>query len=215
MNWYTRYSGAGRINLWRGESSYNRGGRFWSTDREWARQFTQSGRASEVRGMSMRAAEIWRADPPPPAVDPAALDRVGAEARGLGYGAFWVDEGPGEPESVCVMGGKAVVAGARGDVARAVREDGPGDGRGKMSLKNLQRLKEMTGPQKVDITERIKQRMRMPPDAYRQLSEADRWVAPSKCLQCGRGLGIRPIRNRPGHFYCEVCSREMAGVPRK
>ena len=104
MNWYLKSAGAGRINLWRGESSHNRGGRFWSTDRGWARQFTQSGLDSEVRGMSMRAGEIWRPEPLPSAVDAVALDRAGGEARAGGFRAFWVDEGPGQPESVYVMG---------------------------------------------------------------------------------------------------------------
>lgn len=43
----------GTILIYRGESVHNKaggplGGKFFSTDREWARQFTQTGRDSEV-----------------------------------------------------------------------------------------------------------------------------------------------------------------------
>ena len=60
----------------------------------------------------------------------------------------------------------------------------------------------------VDITKGVKRRMRMPVE----VKEADRWAAPAKCYQCGRGLGIKPIIGSPGRFYCSICGKEMAGT---
>jgi hypothetical protein len=50
------------IKLYRGESVYNKGGNFYTTDPEWARQFTQSGQLHEVKSASLVAGKIY--DPP-------------------------------------------------------------------------------------------------------------------------------------------------------
>lgn len=91
------------IRLYRGESQYNKGGHYWTTDKEWARQFTQSGRPSEVRSMTFPVEMIFRNDPLPFATNATELDTTEQLALEKGFNAFWVNEGSGQPESVYII----------------------------------------------------------------------------------------------------------------
>lgn len=97
------YKIAKSITLYRGESVYNKGGKYWTTDREWARQFTQSGQDKEVRKLSVPENWIYRADPLPEAVNEDQLSQTLAEAKRLGFKAIWVNEGLNEPNSVLML----------------------------------------------------------------------------------------------------------------
>lgn len=100
MNWYKMYKIAKSIKLYRGESVYNKDGHYYTTDREWARQFTQSGLDREIKMISVPEDIIYRKDPLPSAVNESEFDIALAEAKENGFKAFWVNEGDGEPNSV-------------------------------------------------------------------------------------------------------------------
>lgn len=91
------------IRLYRGVNQYNKDGRYWTTDKEWAIQFTQSGLPSEIRSMTYPSEMIFRNDPLPNAVNAGELDKTEELARENGFKAFWVNEGVGEPESVYII----------------------------------------------------------------------------------------------------------------
>lgn len=97
---YDRWKTAQVIKLYRGESVYNKGGRFYTTNREWARQFTQSGLESEIKSIKYPEEAIYKANPLPEATNEKQFDDAIEEARANGFKAFWVDEGVGEPNSV-------------------------------------------------------------------------------------------------------------------
>jgi hypothetical protein len=101
MNWYRQSQS--NIAIFRGRSSYNRKSGYYTTDREWARQFTQSGKDSEIISASIPLEKIKRSDPLPEATDPEQIDEAVSVARSEGYAAIWVDEGSGEPQSVLVI----------------------------------------------------------------------------------------------------------------
>lgn len=88
------------IKLYRGESSYNKGGKFYTTDREWARQFTQSGLESEIKTIKFPDEYIYKSNPLPEATNEEQFDNAMEEARKNGFRAMWVNEGIGEPNSV-------------------------------------------------------------------------------------------------------------------
>lgn len=92
-----------RIPVYRGKSVYNRGGKYWTTDKEWALQFTQSGRPSEVESRWIDPQVILKLDPLPRATSEKEFDQAIEAARAGGYAAVWFDEGPGEPDSVYVI----------------------------------------------------------------------------------------------------------------
>jgi hypothetical protein len=108
-----------RLVLYRGEYSGNKGGRFFSPDKEFARQFTQSGQDHEIRTVSVNTADIY--DPPTAvyAGDPDAVDVVVATARSKGFKAVWLSEGPREPRSVYVFNRTAL------GNPTTLHEDGP------------------------------------------------------------------------------------------
>lgn len=89
--------------LHRGEYAGNRGGSFYSTDADFAREFTQSGRACEVTTVRVDSARIYEAHAVPFAGDEDAMDAAMAAARAGGFGAIWVDEGHRQPRSVFVL----------------------------------------------------------------------------------------------------------------
>lgn len=89
--------------LYRGEYSGNKGGKFWTGDPEFARQFTQGGRESEVLKNSIDENHIYQPEKPVYAGDPDAVDKVVAEARAKGYKAVELNEGQGQPNSTYVF----------------------------------------------------------------------------------------------------------------
>lgn len=96
--WVDKY-----ITIYRGESVYNRGGRYWSTDREWTRQFTQSGRDSEIKIARIESSRIYRENPLPHCTDEAAMENAIKIAKEQGFAAIWVNEGLNEPNSIYVL----------------------------------------------------------------------------------------------------------------
>lgn len=98
------------LEIHRGESSHNRrggplGGKFFSTDYEWARQFTQSGLDSEILTRKIRIADILDKRDTYAGDDFEDLLR---QAKSKGYKAVRFNEGSGEPDSVYVIDLKAL-----------------------------------------------------------------------------------------------------------
>lgn len=91
------------IHLYRGESVHNKNGHYWTTDKEWARQFTQSGLDTEIKSILFPFENILRIDPLPEAVNAEDIDRAIRTTKRQRYKAFWVHEGMGQPESVYIL----------------------------------------------------------------------------------------------------------------
>jgi len=96
------------LQLFRGEYSGNRGGGYYTSDREFARQFTQSGRDREIKVRWIRREDIY--DPPEPVLAAASTpekervwDAAIEEAHRQGFKAVRFEEGSGEPSSVYVF----------------------------------------------------------------------------------------------------------------
>ncbi len=92
------------INLYRGINSGQEGNSYYTTDRDWVRQFTQSGRDSEIKSVRYSTNRIFKNDPLPRAY---VLDNNDIEimnsAWDEGYKGVWMDEGDGQPDSVYFM----------------------------------------------------------------------------------------------------------------
>lgn len=91
------------LPIFRGESVYNKGGRNWTTQKEWARQFTQSGRDREILRAKIDPAVIYRHDPLPHACSQKDFDKIVPLAKELGCLAVWFDEGQNEPPSIYII----------------------------------------------------------------------------------------------------------------
>lgn len=101
----------GKHNCWtiyRGEYSGNRGGRFWTQDKEFARQFTQSGQDKEIMVRYILSGDIKNCHETY-AGDPDAVDAVAAQAKEEGYKAVMLNEGRGEPNSIWVFDKSALM----------------------------------------------------------------------------------------------------------
>lgn len=94
--------------IYRGEYTGNKGGSHYTNDREWARQFTQSGQDHEIRAARIRTAEVYDPTPRVSALDADAIDAAVAEGRRKGFKAVRLDEGTGEPPSLYVFNKTAV-----------------------------------------------------------------------------------------------------------
>jgi hypothetical protein len=94
---------ASHQTLYRGEYAGNRGGSFFSTDAEFALNFTQSGRPTEVAAVRVERSRIFEAETVPFAGDERAMEEAMTRARAFGFGAIWVDEGRDQPRSVFVL----------------------------------------------------------------------------------------------------------------
>jgi hypothetical protein len=93
----------GNITIYRGMSAYNKNGNYFTTDREWARQFTQSGKDSEIITASIPKDKILRLDPLPQATNEEDFDKALKMANERGYSAVYFDEGINEPNSIYVI----------------------------------------------------------------------------------------------------------------
>jgi hypothetical protein len=91
------------LELHRGENVTNRNGSFYSPDREFARNFTQSGRDAEIRRRFLHRDDVHSPEPAVYAGDERGVDRAIAEARALGKKAVRVTEGAGNPDSIFVL----------------------------------------------------------------------------------------------------------------
>lgn len=102
------YQGGAVEEVFRGESDGNKGGNYYTPDREFARNFTQSGRDAEIKKRYVRSADIYEASPLPFAGDVAAVDAAIEKAREGGFKAIRVDEGAGQPSSIFVFDDSAL-----------------------------------------------------------------------------------------------------------
>lgn len=93
----------GPIQVFRGENSGNKGGNFWTRDREFARNFTQTGRDQEIRTRYIDPSHIMDRSGDVYAGDEAAMDAALAQAKAAGFKAICVGEGEGEPPSIFVF----------------------------------------------------------------------------------------------------------------
>ena len=98
----------GTIRLYRGESVHNKGGYFWATNPEQARQYTQSGQYKEILTAVMDDHKIYKATPLPSWTDDTAVDAAMNYAKDNGFSAFWISESP-EPPSVFVLNKTALM----------------------------------------------------------------------------------------------------------
>ena len=92
-----------RIQLFRGESIYNRNGNFYATNREQARQFTQSGRDSEIKVAYMDISQIYKSNPLPFAGNENEMTVAIQYAITNGFSAIWASEGQNESPSIFVI----------------------------------------------------------------------------------------------------------------
>lgn len=98
------------IPIFRGQSVHNKkggplGGKFFSTDKEWSRQFTQSGQDHEILSHKidekdiLDKSHIYAGDDIEPHIK---------EAKVKGFKAVRFNEGNGEPHSIYVFDKKAL-----------------------------------------------------------------------------------------------------------
>jgi len=95
------------IRLYRGVNSGQEGNSYYTPDKDWARQFTQSGRDEEIKSVRYSTNRIFRNDPLPKAygLDDSDLG-IMDKAWDAGYKGIWMDEGNGQPDSVYFMRGR-------------------------------------------------------------------------------------------------------------
>jgi GNAT superfamily N-acetyltransferase len=96
------------LTVYQGRNVYNKTSQFFTTDKEWARNFTQSGQDSEIRIGKIDPKVIYQKDPMPEATDEKQIDAALEEAKASGYLAIWVNEGRNEPPGILVIDMKAV-----------------------------------------------------------------------------------------------------------
>lgn len=91
------------MTVYRGTTAYSGGGHYWSTDREWARQFTQSGRDDEIKSKVIDMRTILVLSPLPSANDEGDIDNALKKAGESGYKGIMVSEGRGQPNSIYLL----------------------------------------------------------------------------------------------------------------
>ena len=92
------------ITIYRGESSHNiKNGGFYSEDKEFAMQFTQSYRDSEIRTRKIKTSDIYIPNPPVYAGDEDAKDNAIKEARSKGFKAVKLSEHKGVDDECSIF----------------------------------------------------------------------------------------------------------------
>lgn len=91
------------LTIYRGISVHNRDGNYFTTDPEWARQFTQSGQDKEILQVEINPAMIYKPFPLPHAVNEDEVNSAIETAKVKGFAAVWIDEGHQEPNSIFVF----------------------------------------------------------------------------------------------------------------
>jgi len=97
------YRIANTIQIYQGQNVYNKNSPFYTTDKEWARQFTQSGLEKEVKPFLVDSSQIYSKEILPLATNEESLDEGIQEAKENGFKALWVNEGINEPNSIYVL----------------------------------------------------------------------------------------------------------------
>ena len=93
----------GIIKLYRGVG-HNEGNNFYSPDKNFALQFTHSGRESELITRTINASKIYKHNPLPRGYgEDFNFDKAIKIALSKGLNAIWVDEGINEPNSVFII----------------------------------------------------------------------------------------------------------------
>ena len=88
------------IKIYQGRNVYNKKSKYFTTDKEWARNFTQSGLDSEIFTKTIDTKNVYKHNPLPEATDVNQLDYVKNIAKSKGFFSIWVDEGKNEPNSI-------------------------------------------------------------------------------------------------------------------
>jgi len=105
MNWYKKASK--EITLYRGEHSTNKNGHYYSLDKEFARQFTQSGQDKEIITRKINPSLIYDArnegKPLPDANNEQDFTSALIKAKELGFQGFRLTEGMNQPDSVYIL----------------------------------------------------------------------------------------------------------------
>lgn len=94
--------------LYRGVGGDSGGGNYFTSDPEFARNFTASGRDGEIKVVDIPDTEIHTPSTLPEATNEQQLDAAIAEAKAAGKKAVRVSEGEGQPTSVFVFDKAAV-----------------------------------------------------------------------------------------------------------
>jgi hypothetical protein len=96
------------INLYRGEYTGNKGGKYWSPEIEDARQYTQSGLDNEILKSKIHSSVIKDVSDHVYAGDPDAIEKAMKEAQKEGYEGLLLDEGKGVPKSYYIFNRKSL-----------------------------------------------------------------------------------------------------------
>jgi hypothetical protein len=106
MNWLSKFQESlnkvETIKLYRG-GSHGSQGHYWSTDREWARQFTHSGLDSEIKELEVTKDNILILNPLPSANSENDISSGIEKAHSGGFIGFLVSEGKDQPNSVFLL----------------------------------------------------------------------------------------------------------------
>jgi hypothetical protein len=104
MNWYKL---AKQIPIYRGIYTGNKNGHYYSTNKEFARQFTQSGQDKEIITRRIDLNIIYDArnegKPLPEATNENDFDNGMARAKELGLKGFRLTEGLNQPDSIYIF----------------------------------------------------------------------------------------------------------------
>lgn len=111
MNWYKKAKN--EIPIYRGEYAGNKGGNYFSTSKEFARQFTQKGLESEVIQKRIDLSLIYDArtegKPLPDANNEKEFDDAMARTKELHLYGFRLSEGTNEPNSIYMLDTSSLV----------------------------------------------------------------------------------------------------------
>jgi hypothetical protein len=92
-----------KIKIHRGEYTGNKGGVFWTEDKEFARNFTQSGQDKEIRTRYIEPSAIDESAATTFAGDEGGVTKALAHAKKNGFKALRLNEGENEPLSLYVF----------------------------------------------------------------------------------------------------------------
>lgn len=109
MSWYKK---AKQITVYRGEYSGNKGGGYFSTDKEFARQFTQSGLDREIIIKKIDSSLIYDARTEgknlPSATNEQEFDEAMERTKELHLAGFRLTEGINQPDSIYMLSRSAL-----------------------------------------------------------------------------------------------------------
>lgn len=92
------------ITIYRGTSpSSSKNGNFYSLDKEFARNFTWSGRDSEIIKKTISMNKVLKLNPLPFAGDENQMTMAIEKAKENGFSAILVDEGRNQPNSIFIV----------------------------------------------------------------------------------------------------------------